>query len=178
VDRSLNSRSNVSMVDLGSFFTHPTITTSPLPPQIAPNCGAPPNQVPLPSPEGCGPSPSMDEYARGRRNQGETQEVGDPGASRKRTTTQVVTRFSFFSYIFPLKLGQQRHRRAHTTIGRLIDNATDHDPQRPGQRTAAVENPNAEVYNPTTTKRMRRKARNPTTTCEAQRRVPQPLDDE
>jgi len=82
-DRSLNSRSNASIVDLGSFFPHPTPTTSPLPPQLAPNCGAPPNQVPLPSPEGCGPASLVN---------GWIWEGGTEGDPRSRRPRQCVAR--------------------------------------------------------------------------------------
>src|SRR6266446_822241 len=70
------------------MLVHPFPPTTSSPPHLSPNHGSQDHQVPLPSPEGCGPSPLIGEYARGRGTK------GDPGgASRKRATTKVVARF-------------------------------------------------------------------------------------
>jgi len=106
----LNPTSTVDVVHVGSSFPPTTPSSS----HLCPNHGPQVHQVPLPSSEGCGSSLSMDEYARGRRNHGETQEVGGPvGESRKRAMMKVVARFIC---LFVLALTTQANNDAGTKM--------------------------------------------------------------
>src|SRR6266700_8132733 len=91
------------------------------------------------------------QICEGKRNQGETQEVGDPGgASRKRATTKVVARFIC---LFVLALTTQANtvagaktrphddaqgpstaRRAHLRCGGPVYDAKDPPTQRRAHR--------------------------------------------
>src|SRR6266699_3484446 len=87
------------------MLVHPFPPTTSSPPHLSPNHGSQDHQVPLPSPEGCGPSPLIGKYARGRGTK------GDPGdVSRKRAMTKVVARFiTLFVLALTSRSTQQRH---------------------------------------------------------------------
>ena len=90
--------STTSTVDVGSPSLHPTTTTSSSLPQLVANHGHQAHQVPLPSPEGCGPTSfSLNGRIWEGETRGGTQESGGPrGESRERDTTKVVSRSRCF----------------------------------------------------------------------------------
>src|SRR6266702_4148248 len=73
------------------ILVHPFPRTMSSPPHLSPIHGSQGHQVPLPSPEGCGPSPLMGEYARGRGTKGrpkkwETQAVRHENERRRKSS--------------------------------------------------------------------------------------------
>ena len=119
------------------MLVHPFPPTTPSPPHLSPNHRYQGHHGPLPSPEGCGPSPLMGEYARGRGTQGRP----------KQWETQAVR----FMSLFVLALTTHQHWR------RCENEAT----RRCGGPINNTEGPNDNAEGPMTIRRAHLRCRGP-----------------